>query len=212
VADKERVTRAPSRPDGAAAAPSRRAALAVLAWWAWAMAEVSVVLFVVYRHRFSPWGLVGAQVLAYAVLVAPVVALRRPVQEPAGRRRRLAAAAAGAAVLLAAVLIVAAGHPAGYTARQVIRLTATGVGEEVLWRGAVWTSLARLGLRLPALVTADVILFVSWHVPSVLAGDSTWSGLPAVAALGLVFCLARAASRRVELPALLHIAADLLGT
>lgn len=200
------------RPSAVGSALARHPLLAVGAWWAWAMTEVSVALFVVYRHSFTPWGAVAAQVVAYAVLVAPALLFRSPLQTPASTSRWWLSVGLGGAVLLAAIVVVASAHTPDFTARQVVKLAATGAGEEILWRGAIWTALTRATSRLAAVVGLDVVLFVSWHVPSVLAGDNTWSGLAVVAALGIAFCLARLASRRIELPALLHIAADLLGT
>ncbi|MHB8504898.1 MAG: CPBP family glutamic-type intramembrane protease [Acidimicrobiales bacterium] len=96
--------------------------------------------------------------------------------------------------------------------RLVAQFSATGIGEEVLYRGVIWSILVRLDLRLAAVVAVDVGVFVVWHVPAVLAGDSTWGGLWAVGLFGLLFAAARAASRRVELPILLHIAADIPGS
>lgn len=200
------------RPSAVGAAVARHPILAVGAWWVWAMTEVSVVLFVVYRHSFTPWGAVAAQVIAYAVLIAPVLLLRSPLHAPVSSYRWSVSVGLGGAALVAAIVAVASAHTPGFTARQVVKLAATGAGEEILWRGAIWTALRRATSRLATVVALDVVLFVSWHVPSVLAGDNTWSGLPAVAALGVAVCLARLASRRIELPALLHIAADLLGT
>lgn len=143
---------------------------------------------------------------------APVALLRSPVQDQVPHATWLIGMVVGAGALAAAIVVVAAGHTSAFTERQLLKFTAAGAGEEILWRGAIWSSLTQVGLSMPMVVTVDVALFVSWHVPSVLAGDSTWTGLPNVAALGLVFCIARIASRRVELPALLHVAADLLGT
>jgi membrane protease YdiL (CAAX protease family) len=212
VAESGRQRRPAWRPSALEPALARHLVLAVGAWWVWAMAEVSVVLFVVYPHSFTPWGAVAAQVIAYAVLIAPVLLLRSPLQPRVSRSRWSLNLAVGGAVLVAAIAVVASAHTPGFTTRQVVKLTATGPSEEILWRGAIWTSLNRATSRPAAVVALDVMLFVTWHIPSVLAGDNTWSGLPAVAALGVVFCLTRLASRRIELPALLHIAADLVGT
>ncbi len=212
VTESGRQGRPTWRPSVVGSALARHPLIAVGAWWVWAMTEVSVVLFVVYRHSFTPWGAVAAQVIAYAILVAPVLLLRSPVQAPVSSSRWWLSVGLGGAILVAAIAVVASAHTPGFTARQVVKLAATGAGEEILWRGAIWAALTRATSRLAAVVGLDVVLFVSWHVPSVLAGDNTWSGLPVVAALGVAFCLARLASRRIELPALLHITADLLGT
>ena len=212
VTEPGRQRRPTWRPSAVGTALARRPILSVGAWWLWAITEVSVVLYVFHRHSFTPWGAVGAQVTAYAVLIAPVLLLRPPLQAPVSRSRWWVSMGLGGAALVAAIVVVASAHTPGFTARQVVKLAATGAGEEILWRAAIWTALTRATSRLAAVVALDVVLFVSWHVPSVLAGDNTWSGLPGVAALGVAFCLARIASRRIELPALLHIAADLLGT
>jgi membrane protease YdiL (CAAX protease family) len=53
---------------------------------------------------------------------------------------------------------------------------------------------------------------VAWHVPSILGGDSSRSGLWVVGGLGAVFSVARFGARRLEPPVLLHVAADLLGS
>lgn len=200
------------RPPLAEVVLARHPVLALAGWWVWAMVEVSVVLFGVYRASFAPWVAVIAQVLAYGVLVAPIWLLRWPLGAPVGGSSRLIGLVVGGVVLAVAIAVTGSTHSPGFAARQVVRFTATGVGEEILWRGAIWTCLTRATPRLAVVVTVDVALFVSWHVPSVLAGNATWSGLPMVAALGAVFCAARVASRSVELPSLLHIAADLLGT
>lgn len=186
---------------------------AIASWWCWATAVASVFVFVVYPQIRSAWALAGAQVAAYALLLAPVGALRPPLR-PAGRGgHRLLWTVAGGALLVVAIAAVGeAAHSASTVGREVVKYAATGIGEEVLFRGVIWSLLARCIARAPWLVLADVALFVAWHIPSVLAGDNSWGGLWTVGALGVAFSLARLVSGRIELPVLLHMAVDLLGS
>lgn len=200
----------------AGAAPTgstTRSIVIVGLWWCWASAVVSLFLFAVYPDLRSAWALAGAQVAAYAVLVAPAVVLRPPLHQRGGTVQRLLWTGAGAVVLVVAIVEVAASqHSGSSVVREVTTRAATGIGEEVLFRGVIWSALARVVTRLAAVLLFDVALFVAWHVPSVLAGDSTWQGLWTVGALGILFALARIVSRRLELPVLLHTAVDLLGS
>ena len=196
---------------GSADPPRSRALIALAIWWCWATVVASVLLFAVYPRLHSLWGLTGAQVAGYTVLVLPVAILRPRLQEPLGRRRPWVSIGAGVMVLAVVAGVVAVQQHAGL-AQLLVRTLATGIGEEIIFRGVLWTILLRLRMGVAALVAANVALFAAWHIPSVISGNSSWAGLAIIALLGVVFSLARVVSGRLELPILLHVAANLAGS
>lgn len=202
----------PAEPLSPGSEEPSRLVMAALLWWCWATAVASALVFLVYPRLASSWQLAAAQVTGYAVLASPVFVARCDLTLASTRCSRPLSLGVGLACLAGAFgSLVTSLHGATYLAQTALKLGAAGLVEEVVFRGAIWSILRNLGLRAPLLVALDVGSFVLWHLPSVLSGDGSWTSLPTIAAFGVVFSLARLATGGLELPVLLHVAADIAG-
>jgi membrane protease YdiL (CAAX protease family) len=190
---------------------ARSPLITALLFWLWLVVVACAWDFGVFHLPVAGWGMVGLQVLGYGVDVAPIIVLApRTLRCLALPRRQ--ALAGGVLVGGAVLYLVATQHPTSTDlAETMVGYAATGLGEELAFRGYLWARLRSAGLRGAVLVVVDVAAFVLWHLPSVVSGLSGISALIGIAVFGVIFALARLWSGNAGLPVLLHIAADVAG-
>lgn len=177
----------------------------------WLVAIAALADFGLYRLPLRGWEVAAAQIGAYAVAVAPIA-----VWAP---RTFATLALPGWQALLGTVLVAAGvsfeamSRHAGAAAIACngLRFLATGIGEEIAFRGFLWERTRSAGIALGWVVAVNVLGFTVWHLVSVAAGQAPLSGLIGVAGLGLLFSLVRLWSGNTGLPALLHAAIDASG-
>lgn len=181
------------------------------AYAAWLVAIAALADFGLYQLPLRGWEVAAAQIGAYAVAVAPIA-----VWAP----RTFATLALpgwqallGAALVAAGVSYEAVTRHAGVSAiaENGIRFLATGIGEEIAFRGFLWERTRAAGIAVGWVVAVNVLGFTAWHLVSVAARQAPVTGLIGVAGLGLLVSLARLWSGNTGLPALLHAAIDASG-
>lgn len=187
--------------------PLRQAAVFAV----WLVMVATTVDFGLFRLPATGWAVVGLQVCGYALLIAPVA-----IWSP---RTFRCLALPGRQALVGAVLVAAAlvdavlgQHLSNiHLAENSVKYLATGVGEEVAFRGFLWERTQAAGLAPVWLVAVNTVVFTAWHLDSVAAQQSQLSDLIGVAVFGLLFTIIRLWSGNVGLPALVHIASDIAG-
>jgi membrane protease YdiL (CAAX protease family) len=150
-------------------------------------------------------GLAGVSLLAGGLALCLLAAGRRPSELGLGRDRLPARVLGGAvlgAVLLLPALVRWGGGPL-LPADLAVAAVAVSVGEEVAFRGALFTSLEEAGGPLLALLGSTGV----WTAAHVLSHPPAF--LPAVAAAGLLLGCWRWACRDLVGPVLGHVIADL---
>lgn len=182
-----------------------------LAYLAWLVAVAAAWDFGVFQISATGWAEVGVQVGGYAVSIAPIVVFAPGILASLAMPR--VQALTGGALVAAAIVYAGAAEHLGSSGliETVVKYVATGVGEELAFRGFLWDRMRTAGLSGPLLVAANTGAFVAWHLVSVAAGQNQLSDLLGVAVFGVVFAVARLWSKNTGLPALLHIAADIAG-
>lgn len=182
-----------------------------MAFYVWLMATAAVIDFVVFRLPLHGWAIAGAQVGGYVLMLVPLALWAQGTF--ATLAMPLPQALTGVAMVVAAISFEALVHHIGFggVAQTVLSDLATGLGEELAFRGFLWDRIRAAGLPLGWLVTVNVVVFTAWHLISVASGLSQLSDLLSVAVLGLIFSLVRLWSGNTGLPAFLHAAVDIAG-
>lgn len=178
--------------------------------FAWVSLIAAVGVFFVFPRVHDVWVLTGAQVLLYGAMVLPIVVWARSTFRDfaSPRWQQLVAI-----VLVAGSVGVAAvaQHPGIELLGAAIRVGATAVGEELIFRGFIWRQTRRAGWGTPVVIAVNVAAFVLWHIPSMLAGFSSASveAFALLLIVGLILCVVRLVTRSLILPVALHFAIDI---
>ena len=88
--------------------------------------------------------------------------------------------------------------------------TVVVLGEEIVFRGFLWSQLERMSPWFGFVVPVNVVLFVVTHVPRVLILEQSVWALIAIAVLGLVLAILRHWSGRLFAPAVAHLVWNML--
>jgi membrane protease YdiL (CAAX protease family) len=138
-----------------------------VSFYVWLVLVAAVFDLGLYELQARGWGQVGLQIVAYALLVTPVVVwsprtfctLRMPRAQAWAGAVLVAAAVAGAALVRH--------HSAIVVAETVVKLAATAVGEEIAFRGFIWERTHSAGLGPFWLVATNSLAFAVWHLVAV---------------------------------------------
>lgn len=98
-----------------------------------------------------------------------------------------------------------------WSANQLIRQSATGVGEETLFRGLIFTKSLQMGMSPVWAGGLNTILFAVSHVPVTLVSHASWTAFLVDAAVVAATCYLRFHTKGVFFPAYLHAALNLAG-
>ncbi len=178
---------------------------------AWAVGISIVFLGAVCPRVQGGWVSVVTQVLAYGLIALPAFLLRPPVDLPLGLTPRVPVVAA--VLIVAATVFRGAFGPASLSdvLQHVARSVSAGVGEELLFRGALFS---RLRMLIGSAVLQDLVgglSFAGFHIPVVVITHDAPVVLAVTFALGVLFSILRRLSRGLLLPVALHVAVDISG-
>jgi membrane protease YdiL (CAAX protease family) len=108
----------------------------------------------------------------------------------------------GGAIIYAAL----ANLDPGQLTETIVGFAATGVGEELAFRGFIWERTRASGIGPVALVTSNAAIFAAWHLASVATGLNDSASLIGNLRFGLLFSVLRLTGGNVGLPVLVHMA------
>jgi membrane protease YdiL (CAAX protease family) len=190
---------------------SANAALYIAVPVGWFIAVASLWQFYVFKHISGALFTTVWQVLAYTLIAGAVLLLDRRIfgQLRASRVLVLMGVALVALGLLYTIAI--AHHSLAWSANQLIRQSATGVGEETLFRGLIFTKSLQMGIAPVWAGVLNTILFTVSHVPVTLVSHASRTAFLVDAGVSAAMCYLRLHTKGVLLPACLHAALNLAG-
>lgn len=176
----------------------------------WVTIVAILGVFLLFPRIHSTWVLSGAQALLYFAMVLPILVWSRNTfrdfASPKWQRLVAVLLVAGSLVVPAAIQ-----HQGIALIGIVVRVGATAVGEEIIFRGFIWDRTRRAGWGAPLAIAVNVVAFALWHIPSMLAGYSSASvsAFAVLLLVGLILCVLRLVTGSLILPTAAHFAIDI---
>lgn len=184
----------------------RNVVLQVAAVYIFVVAVATAFLFFVPAR--GPGTSVISHILINSLFLMPVILLMPSVWR-LYRANAYQWVGGGALVVIAILYAYLSGPANSYLFEGIVRHMVTGIAEEVVFRGYIYTRLAAVIKSTSLNIVVNGLLFVAFHIPLVIASGQEWWVLLPVAGWGILYCTLRQTSKGLTLPSSVHAAANI---